>query len=59
MHLYLSHTPPSGGLGCCPLYRNGSTVVDLLFNVLSIVCGRSVFVFVLHFFVSILVLQSF
>ena len=35
-------------------------VVDLLFNVLPIVCGSFVFVFffVKHYFVSILVLQS-
>ena len=34
--------------------------VDLSLNVLSIVCGSSVFVFdfVMHYFVSILVLQS-
>ena len=43
MHL----TPSPGGLGCCPLYGCSSVVVDLLFNVLPIVCGRSVLVFVL------------
>ena len=34
-----------------------SVVVDLLFNVLLIVCGSSVFVF-MHYFVSNQVLQS-
>ena len=43
MHL----TPSPGGLGCCPLYGCSSVVVDLLFNVLPIVCGSSVLVFVL------------
>ena len=33
-------------------------VVDLLFNVFPIVCERSVFDFFMHYFVSILVLQS-
>ena len=42
MHL----SPPPGGFGCCPFYGGGSVVVDLLFNVLLIVCG-SVSVFVL------------
>ena len=37
-----------------------TVVVDLLFNVLSIVCGGSVFVFVfgMHYFESFLVLHS-
>ena len=30
----------------CPLWGSGSVVVDLLLNVLPIVCGSSVFVFV-------------
>ena len=36
-----------GGLGCCPLWGGGSGVVDLLFCVPPVVCGGSVFVFVL------------
>ena len=50
------HLRPSG-LGCFPFERGGSVaVVDLL---LPIVCGSSVFVFVLLYiaFLSILVLQ--
>ena len=43
MHL----SPAGGGLGSCPFEGSGSVVVDLLFNVLPIVCGGSVFVFVL------------
>ena len=39
--------PPPGGLGCCPFSGGGSVFVDLLLNVLPIVCGSSVFVFVL------------
>ena len=39
------HLNPSG-LGCCPFLSGGSVVVDdLLFYVLHIVCGGSVFVF--------------
>ena len=30
--------PPPGSLGCCPFKGGGSVVVDLLFNVLPIVC---------------------
>ena len=37
------------GLGYSPFYGGGSVVVDLLFNILPIVCGSSVFVFVLLF----------
>ena len=33
------------GLGCCLFYCGGSVVVDLLFNVLPIVCGSSVYFF--------------
>ena len=40
-----SHPPV--GLDCCTFLGGGSVVVDILFNVLSIVCGCSVFVFVL------------
>ena len=49
-----------GGLGCCPFWGGGSVVVDLLFGVLPIVCGSSVFClcFVVHCFVSVLVLRS-
>ena len=36
-----------GGFGWCPFLGGGSVVVDLLFNVVVIVCGGSVFVFVL------------
>ena len=51
------------GLGYCPFLGGGSVavVVDLLINTLPIVCGSSVFVFVLlriTYFESILVLQS-
>ena len=35
--------PPPVGLGCCPFKGDGSVVIDLLFNVLPIVCGISVF----------------
>ena len=38
---------PLGGLGCCPFEGGGYVVVDLLFGVLPIGCGGSVFVFVL------------
>ena len=34
-------------LGCCPFKGGGSVVVDLLYNVLPIVCVSTVFVFVL------------
>ena len=49
-----------GGLGCCPFLGGGSIVVNLLFGVLPIGCGGSVFVFcfVVHYFVSFQVLQS-
>ena len=40
-------SPPPGGLGCRPFKGGGSVVLDLLFNALTIVCGSSVFVFVL------------
>ena len=40
------HLAP-GAVGCCPFYDGGSVVVNLVFNVLPIVCGSSVFVFVL------------
>ena len=39
---------PHSGLDCYPFYGGGSVVIDLLFNVLPIVCGDSVFVFVLE-----------
>ena len=39
--------PPPSGLGCCPFWGGGSVVVDLLFDVLPIGCGESVFVLVL------------
>ena len=52
MHL----SPRWLGLGCCLFLGGGSVVVGLLFNVLPIVCGSYVFVFVKHYFVSILVL---
>ena len=42
--MYLS---PPGSLGCCPFYGGVSVVVNLLFDVLPIVCGSSVFIFVL------------
>ena len=38
--MYLS---PSIGLDLCPFQGGGSVVVDLLFNVLPIVCGISLF----------------
>ena len=40
--------PPKelGGLSYCRFLSGGSIVVDLLFNVLLIVCGSSVFGFV-------------
>ena len=41
MHL---SSPSPAGLGCCPSKGSGSVVDDLLFNVLPIVCGSSVFV---------------
>ena len=41
------HLSPYRGLGCCRFYGGGSVVVDLLFSVLHIVYGGSVFVFVL------------
>ena len=49
-----------GGLGCCPFWGGGSVLVDLLFDLFPVVCGSSVFVFcfAMHYFVSILVLQS-
>ena len=34
--------------GCCPFKGGGFVVVDLLFNVIPIVCGGSVFVFVFY-----------
>ena len=34
-------------LGCCPFSGGGSVVVDILLNVIPIVCGSSVFVFIL------------
>ena len=48
--MYLSPTPP-GGLGCCPVKGGSSVVVvvvvvDLLFNVLPVVCRVSVFIFI-------------
>ena len=46
--IYSSPPPPSPrGLGCCPSLGGGSVVVDILFNVLPIDCGSSVFIFVL------------
>ena len=43
------------GLGCCPFLGGGSVVVvNLLFKAFPIVC----LCFVMHYFVSILVLQS-
>ena len=39
------HCSPT--LGCCPCLGGGSVLVDLLFNVLPIVCGNSVFAFIL------------
>ena len=51
MHISHPIRPPPpplpGGLGCCPFWGSGSVVVDLLFGVLPIGCGGSVFVFVL------------
>ena len=44
--LYFGIWAPSS-LGCCPFEGGGSVVVDLLFNVLPIICGSYVFVFVL------------
>ena len=38
---------PHGGLGCCSFLGGGSVVVDPLLNVLPIVCGSFVLVFVL------------
>ena len=38
----------SGSFGCCPFQGRGSVVVDLLFIVLPIVCGSSLFVFVCY-----------
>ena len=40
--MHLSPPPP-----CCPFQGGGSVVVDLLFNVLPMVCGSCVIVFVL------------
>ena len=48
--------PSSAGVST--MAHCGSVDVELLFNVLPIVCGSSVFVFFLHYFVSIQVLQS-
>ena len=45
MHL---SPPPPCGLGCCPFEGSDSFVVDLLFNVLPIVCGSSVFACFCH-----------
>ena len=39
--------PFPGGLGLLSFYGGGSVVDDLLFNVLPIICGSSLFVFVL------------
>ena len=44
MHL---SPPPDGSFGCCPFLGGVSVVVGILFNVLPIVCGGSVLVFVL------------
>ena len=38
---------PTDGLDCRPFECCGSVVVAILFNVLPLVCGNSVFVFVL------------
>ena len=43
MHL----SSPQGGLGRCPFKGGGSVVVDLLFNVLPIICESYEFVYVL------------
>ena len=39
------HESPPSGLGCCPFQGGGSVAVNLLFNVLPIVGGSSVFFF--------------
>ena len=39
--------PPPGGLGCFLFESGGPVVADHLFNAFPIVCGGSVFVFVL------------
>ena len=44
---------PYVAFGCCPFYGNDYVVVDLMFNVLPIVCGSYVIVFVMHYFESI------
>ena len=55
MHL----SPPPCGFGCCSFHGGGFVVVDLLFNVLPIVCGGPVFVFVLLCItLSVVVFQS-
>ena len=45
--MHLSPPPPPSSLGCCPFQGGDSVLVDLLFNVLPIFCGDSVFVLVL------------
>ena len=68
MHLSTpSQTQHLGGLGCC-WFLCSCYVVDSLINAAPILCGGScslwriqcfVLVFVIHYFVSFLVLQSF
>ena len=52
------HCSPT--LGCCPCSGGGSVLVDLLFNVLPIVCGNSLCLplFVMYCFEYFLDLQS-